>query len=399
MKFAVRSRPAPTLPGVHGPARPHRRTTSLLGRLQPGDVVVLDHLDMDRGTAQALIDAGVAAVVNASPMISGRYPNLGPELLVQAGVTVVDSAGIEVFDRVKDGTEVRIDAGVVHAGATLVATAREVTADVVRREMGQARSGLTAQLESFTHNTTEFLRREQDLLLHGHGIPETATEIAGRPVVVVVRSHGWEDELRGIRAFVREQRPVLIGVDRGADALVEAGHRPDVVVLTSGGDDLPSAAVLRKARDVVVLVEQGSPRSAIEHLERMSIRPLRFETTATTEDAALLLASTHDAALIVGVGLHATLAEFLDRRRTGLASTFLTRLKVGPDLVDAAALPRLYDGAVRPRHLLGALLAGVIAVGAAISVTPVGQQWVDELAPGISSTTTDLIDDVRGILP
>jgi uncharacterized membrane-anchored protein len=399
MKFAVRSRPAPTLPGVHGPARLHRRTTSLLGRLQPGDVAVLDHLDMDRETAQALIDAGVAAVVNASPMISGRYPNLGPELLVQAGVTVVDSAGIEVFDRVKDGTEVRIDAGVVHAGATLVATAREVTADVVRREMGQARSGLTAQLESFTHNTTEFLRREQDLLLHGHGIPETATEIAGRPVVVVVRSHGWEDELRGIRAFVREQRPVLIGVDRGADALVEAGHRPDVVVLTSGSDDLPSAAVLRKARDVVVLVEQGSPRSAIEHLERMSIRPLRFETTATTEDAALLLASTHDAALIVGVGLHATLAEFLDRRRTGLASTFLTRLKVGPDLVDASALPRLYDGAVRPRHLLGALLAGVIAVGAAISVTPVGQQWVDELAPGISSTTTDLIDDVRGILP
>lgn len=399
MKFAVRSRPAPTLPGVHGPARLHRRTTSLLGRLQPGDVAVLDHLDMDRDTAQALIDSGVAAVVNASPMISGRYPNLGPELLVQAGVMVVDNAGIEVFDRVKDGTEVRIDAGVVHAGATLVATAREVTADVVRREMGHARSGLTAQLESFTHNATEFLRREQDLLLHGHGIPETATEIAGRPVVVVVRSHGWEDELRGIRAFVREQRPVLIGVDRGADALVEAGHRPDVVVLTSGSDDLPSAAVLRKARDVVVLVEQGSPRSAIEHLERMSIRPLRFETTATTEDAALLLASTHDAALIVGVGLHATLAEFLDRRRTGLASTFLTRLKVGPDLVDASALPRLYDGAVRPRHLLGALLAGVIAVGAAISVTPVGQQWVDELAPGISSTTTDLIDDVRGILP
>lgn len=399
MKFAVRSRPAPTLPGVHGPARLHRRTASLLGRLQPGDVAVIDHLDMDRGTAQSLIDAGVAAVVNAGPMISGRYPNLGPELLVEAGVTVVDGAGTEVFDRVKDGTELRIDTGVVHAGETLVVAAREVTADVVRRDMGDARSGLSAQLESFTHNTTEFLRREQDVLLHGHGIPETATEMAGRPVVVVVRSHGWEDELRGIRPFVREQRPVLVGVDRGADAIVEAGHRPDVIVLTGGNGDHPGAAVLRKARDVVVLVERGSPRSAIEHLERLSIRPLRFETTATTEDAALLLASAHDASLIVGVGLHATLAEFLDRRRTGLASTFLTRLKVGPDLVDASALPRLYDGAVRPRHLLGALLAGVVAVCAAISVTPVGQQWVDELAPGISSTTTDLIDDVRGLLP
>ena len=83
----------------------------------------------------------------------------------------------------------------------------------------------------------------------------------------------------------------------------------------------------------------------------------------------------------------------------GLASTFLTRLKVGPDLVDATALPRLYDGAVRPRHLVGALVAGVLAVGAAISVTPVGQEWVDDVSPVVSRTTTDLIDNVRGMLP
>lgn len=398
MKFAVRSRPAPALPGVHGPARIHRRTASLLGRLHVGDVAVLDHLDMDRDTAQALVDAGVVAVVNSGPMVSGRFPNLGPERLVEAGVVVVDNAGPEVFDRLKDGTDVRIDAGVLHAGDTLVATGREVTAELVRSEMGRARSGLSAQLESFTHNSTEFLRREQDLLLHGHGVPRTATDMAGRPVVVAVRSHGWQDELRGIKPFVREQRPVLVGVDHGADALAEAGHRPDVVVV-SGAGDLPSAAVLRKARDVVVLVERGAPRSATEQLERLGIRPLRFETTATAEDAALLLASAREASLIVGVGMHATLDEFLDRRRAGLASTFLTRLKVGPDLVDASAVPQLYDGAVRPRHLVGALVAGVLAVAAAVSVTPVGQQWVDDLAPTVTSSTTDLIDNVRGILP
>ena len=166
-----------------------------------------------------------------------------------------------------------------------------------------------------------------------------------------------------------------------------------------GSDDLPAAAVLRKARDVVVLVEPRAPRSATEQLERLGIRPLRFETTATAEDAALLLASAREASLIVGVGMHATLDEFLDSRRSGLASTFLTRLKLGPDLVDAAALPRLYDGAVRPRHLLGAVVAGVLTVAAAISVTPVGQQWVDDLSPGVTSTTSDLIDNVRGILP
>ncbi|UFN45249.1 putative cytokinetic ring protein SteA [Nocardioides okcheonensis] len=399
MKFAVRTRQAPAPPGVHGTARLHRRTAALLGRLGPGDVAVLDHLDLDRETAQALVDAGVVGVVNAGPMISGRYANLGPQLLVEAGVVVVDNAGTEVFDRLKDGAGVRIHAGVVHAGDTLVATARELTPELVRSEMTAARSGLAAQLESFTHNSTEFLRREQDLLLHGHGVPRTQTSMAGRPVVVVVRSHGWEAELRGIKAFVREQRPVLIGVDHGADALASAGHRPDVVVVTGGTDDLPSGGVLRKARDVVVLVERDAPRSVTENFERMGIRPLRFETSATTEDAALLLAAAREPALVVGVGMHATLDEFLDRRRTGLASTFLTRLKLGPDLVDAAAIPRLYDGAVRPRHLLGAVVAGVLAVAAAISVTPVGQQWVDDATPVVSRTTSDLLDDVRGMLP
>lgn len=399
MKFAVRSRPAPSLPGVHGPARIHRRTASVLGRLHEGDIAVLDHLDMDRDTAQSLIDAGVMAVVNASPMISGRYPNLGPERLVEAGVVVLDSAGPEIFDRLKDGAQVRIDGGMVYTGETLVSTARELTADLVHSEMGRARTGLAAQLESFTHNSTEFLRREQDLLLHGHGVPRTVTDMADRSVVVAVRSHGWEEELRGIKPFVREQKPVLIGVDHGADALSSAGHRPDVVVVTAGTDDLPSAAVLRRARDVVVLVERGAPRGATERFERLGIRPLRFETTATTEDAALLLASAREASLIVGVGMHATLDDFLDRQRAGLASTFLTRLRLGPDLVDAAALPRLYDGAVRPRHLVGALVAGVLALAAAVSVTPVGQQWVDDLSPGVSGTTSHLIDNVRGILP
>lgn len=399
MKFAVRSRTAPALPGVHGTARVHRRTASLIGRLHAGDVAVLDHLDMDRETAQSLVDAGVVAVVNAGPMISGRYPNLGPERLVESGVLVVDNAGPEVLDRVRDGAEVRLHDGVVHVGDTMVAAARELTPEVVRSEMAKARSGLTAQLESFTHNSTEFLRREQDLLLHGHGVPDTATTIDGRPVVVVVRSHGWEQELRGIRAFVREQRPVLVGVDRGADALVSAGHRPDIVVVTGSTDDLPPSSVLRRAGDVVVLVQPGSARSVTEPLERMGVRPLRFETTATTEDAALLLSSAHGASLIVGVGMSATLDEFLDRRRPGLASTFLTRLKVGPDLVDAAAIPLLYDGAVRPRHVVLTFVAGLVALAAAIGVTPVGQEWVDQLAPAVSSATDSVTDFVRGILP
>lgn len=397
MRITTRQRSAPALPGLSGTARVDRRTVHLLSRVRPGDIAVVDHQDMDRSTAQALVDAGVGAVVNVSPMISGRYPNLGPQVLAAAGVVVVDSCGPEALGAVKDGARVRLHEGTLHVDDRQVAAGREVDLALVESEMESARLGLRAQLESFTHNSTEFLRREQDLLLHGRGVPRTATEMVDRPVVVVVRGHDWEQELAGIKAFIKEQKPILIGVDLGADALRDAGHQPDIVVASATADDLPSLEVLRRATDVVALVERGATRAATERLDRSGIRPLRFETGATTEDAGLVLADTGRASLIVGVGMHATLDEFLDRRRTGLASTYLTRLKVGPRLVDAAAVPRLYDGAVRPRHLLALALAGLVALGAAIGVTPVGQEWADALVTAAGPTTTDLIDTLQGL--
>ncbi len=392
-----RSRQPKSLPGIRGVARVDRRTSHLIARLRDGDIAIVDHLDLDRATAQALVDAGVAAVLNAAPMISGRYPNLGPDVLLQAGIEVFDTFGGEIFTVVRDGARVRVCDGKVFVGDDSVATGRRVDAEVVRGEMESARTGLRAQLDSFTHNSTEFLRREQDLLLHGRGVPRTATDLNDRPVVVVVRGHDWEAELRGIKAFIREQDPVLIGVDEGADALRAAGYTPDIVVANVADGELPSLDVLRKAKDVVALVERGAAHSMTERFERMGVKPLRFETGATTEDAALILADAGHASLIVGVGMHATLDEFLDRRRTGLASTYLTRLKVGPRLVDAAAVPKLYDGAVRPRHLLAVTLAGLVALAAAIGVTPVGQEWVDAASPVVTDAVMTLIERVEGL--
>ncbi|GAB2863993.1 putative cytokinetic ring protein SteA [Nocardioides pacificus] len=394
MKFSVRPRTPAALPGIVGTARAERRTRILISRVRPGDVAVLDHLDMDRATAQGLVDAGVVAVLNASPMISGRYPNLGPQVLVDAGLHVVDGIGADGYAAVRDGSSVRIDEGSVHVGDLQVAQGRVVDAQVVREEMESARAGLGTQLESFTHNSTAFLRREQDLLLHGEGVPRLATRIEGRPVVVVVAGHEYRAELAGIRTYIREQRPVLIGVDRGADALLEAGHRPDVVVVSGDADedDAPSAKALRQAKDVVVRVARGAGRDSSEQLERLGVRPVRFESGATSEDAGLILADAGHASLIVGVGMHATLAEFLDRQRAGLASTYLTRLKVGPRLVDAEAVPALYSGRVRPRHVFAVLLAGLVALAAAIGVTPVGQEWTTDATEGLQ----DLFDYLQG---
>jgi len=392
MKSPVRTKNRVVLPGVSGTARVDRRTRALLSRLRPGDVAVLDHLDLDRSTAQALVDAGVAAVLNVSPMISGRYPSLGPEVLADAGIVILDR--VEGIDAVQDGTTVRVHDEVVYVGEAAVAMGREVDGPIIQHEMAEARRGLTAQLETFTHNSTEFLRREQDLLLHGRGLPRVATRIEDRPVVVVVPGHEHEAELAAIAQFLREQQPVLIGVDRGADAILAAGGKPDIVVLGDALDDSdrPSAKALRAARDIVVRVDRGG-RAHTDSLERIGVRPMHLESAATTEDVALLLAHAGHAGVIVGVGMHASLDEFLDRQRSGLASTFLTRLRVGQDLVDARALPTLYSGRVRPRHVFLVLLAGLIAVAAAIAVTPVGQEWADQLGRLLA----DLTDDLQGL--
>lgn len=313
-------------------------------------------------------------MLNVSPFLSGRYPALGPAVLADAGIVLVDR--LEGVAQVRDGTRVRLRDDVVFAGDDAVAMGRCVDGRLLAEEMDAARRGLATQLETFTHNSTEFLRREESLLLHGQGMPVPATRLAGRPVVVVVDGHEHLSELRGIRSFLKEQKPVLVGVDGGAEVIRRAGFRPDVVVVGAGtGDhDLPRAETLRSARDVVVRVDRGQHRS-LESLERLGVGSSRVETSATAEDVALLLADAGEASVIIGVGTHATLDDFLDRQRSGLASTYLTRLRVGQRLVDASAVPTLYSGRLRPRHLFLTLLLGVLAVAAAVATTPVGQDW------------------------
>ncbi|MEO6510771.1 MAG: putative cytokinetic ring protein SteA [Nocardioides sp.] len=388
MKTSIRPsrrRPSEILPGVHGTARVDRRVAALLPRLRPGDVAVLDVLDLDRPTAQALVDAKVAVVVDTSAAISGRYPNLGPELLAAAGIVLLDQVGGDALIAIKDGSKVRVHDGAVHVGDRAVAVGRELDCAAIEREMTAARQGMVAQLQTFTHTSSEFLRREQDLLLHGIGLPELRTRLAGCPVVVVADARQLVAQRKRLKAFFTEQHPVLVGVDAGADALLDAGYRPQVVVVSAGAEP-PSTKALKGADDVVLVVEPGASRAVTERFERLGARPHRLETTATAQDAALLLAHGADARVIVEVGTQASLEEFLDRGRSGLASTYLTRLAVGSRLVDSAAVPTLYSGKVRPRHLLLALLLCLVAVAAAIASTPVGHDWAVNAQQWITDT-------------
>lgn len=404
MKLPSRTKPDARLPGTTGTVRVDRRTTTLMRRLKPGDIAVIDHLDLDRAHAEALLDRGVVAVVNVSPFISGRYPNLGPELLARSGVVLLDQVGPSAFTRLRDGAAARVHDGQVFLHGEPVLTGHQLSLDDVVAMMEEARGGLSTQLQSFTHNTTEFLRREQDLLLHGQGAPELRTKLAGRPVVVVVRGYDYREDLRRLKRYIREQRPVLVGVDAGADVLLEAGHRPDVVVVgetglaagsRSGDVGTVSDQALRGAREVVLHTDRAGRAVGADRLDRLGVRTQTFAASGTSEDVALLLADLAGASLIVSVGTHATLDEFLDQHRSGLASTFLTRLRVGPKLVDAKGVPQLYAGRVRAWHLLLVLLAGFAALLVALAGTPVGQEWWQV----ILSSLDDATDRFQGLLP
>jgi len=404
MRLTLRSNPEEALPGVRGPARVDRRTGSLLDRLRPGDVAVLDHPDLDRTTAQALVERGVAAVVNASSFISGRYPHLGPQLLADAGVTMVDAVGTRVLTDIKDGAPVRLHDGAVLVDGTQVGAGRELGRAEVAELLEAARTGVSAQLLSLTHNTTDFLRREQGLLLHGEGIPQSRTDLRGRSVVVVSRGQDDRRELRRLRRFIHEQRPVLVGVGPGADALLAAGHRPDLVVvgeqaLTGSGtqgvgrSSAVSDEALRAGKEVVLHLSSPQQVAGSARLDRMSIPHETLRSTGRTEDLALLVADVGGAALVVTVGAHATLEDLLDQQRDDLAGTSLIRLRVGPKLVAAESISMLYAGRVRLWHLALVLLSGLLVLAAAVLATPAGQDWWSQLTVALS----DVLEWFRGL--
>jgi uncharacterized membrane-anchored protein len=389
----LRTRPQTEAAGIVGTARtdrsrPHgRRTTELLPRLGSGDIAVLDHLDLDGPTAEALVDAGVIAVLNQSAMISGRFPNRGPQILVDAGVVLVDQlAGTTdraPMEAIPDGSRIRVEAdGSVSMNGATVARGRTLSAALVGEQLTAARAGLATQLNTLTHTSAEFLRREEALLLHGDGVPRLRTRLDGRPVVVVAQGPDDAAELRLLRRYLREVHPVVIAVAEGVEIARAAGLRPDVIVLDSRAEEIPAARALRAARDVVVTEAPGGVRAggaASERFERVGVRRLAMQTTAAPADAALLLADACGAGPIIAVGVRGTLEEFLDGSREGLASGYMTRLKVGSRLVDARAVPMLYSGQLRARHAYLVLLIGLLAVVAAIASTQIGHQWALDL--------------------
>ena len=371
-----------TRPGVVGTARVVRDVEKdvdkLLTRIEPGDIVVIDILDLDRATADALVTANIAGVVNAATSISGRYPNLGPEVLVGNGIVLIDDAGPEIFKKIKDGAKIRLHDGGIYAGDRRLAAGTERSEQEIMEIMHEAKTGLVAHLEAFAGNTIEFIRSESPLLIDGVGIPAIDVDMHRRHVVVVAEGPAAEADLKALKPFIKEYQPVLVGVGSGADVLHKAGYRAQLIVGDPGNI---STETLKSGAQVVLPADADGHAPGLERIQDLGIGAMTFPAAGSAADLALLLADHHGASLIVTAGHSASIEEFFDRsRQQSNPSTFLTRLKVGEKLVDAKAVATLYRNRVSAGAIAMLVLAMLIAVVVALWVSSTDTAVVEWVA-------------------
>jgi uncharacterized membrane-anchored protein len=368
---------------VVGTARLGRRTKDLVKRLQPGDLAIIDHVDLDRVSAEELADSGVRAVVNVSPSSSGRFPNPGPLELVRSGVCLVDVPGADLFEEVSDGETLTVRSGSLWRNGTRLAEGVELTEGRLAVALADQRSRVTEALEAFADNTLRHIRDEGKLLADGIEFPPLTTRFRERHAVVVARGPGYKRDLRIVRPYIRNFKPVLVAVDGGADALLEMGLKPHVIV---GDFDSVSDAALRSGAELLVHAYNDGHAPGADRLAALGLPFATVAAPGISEDIALLLAHDRGAELIVAVGTHFNLVEFMERNRAGMASTFVTRLKVGEVLVDAKGVSRLVSGRIGIWPLVVFAVTGITVAVVSVLVSPALRNVIESLGRSIGNS-------------
>jgi uncharacterized membrane-anchored protein len=361
-------------PAITGRARLGRRTKDLVKRLRPGDVAVIDHADLDRIAAEDLAAAGVAAVINVASSSTGRYPNAGPLVLARAGVKLVDAPAAPLFAELRDGDDVSIMGGEIRTNGAVLASGHSIGLEEANEQLEAQRARINEALGSFATNTIEHMREEGALLAGKIEFPPTRTRFRGRHVLIVVRGTTYRRDLKALRAYIEDTKPVLVGVDGGADAILEQGFEPDVVL---GDMDSASDAALSCGAELIVHAYADGTAPGCERLKRLALTYLVVPAVGTSEDVAMLLAHEKGAELIVSVGSHFNLTEFLDKNRAGMSSTFLTRLRIGETLVDAKGVSRLYNPGVRGWQMGLFVLASLLLVVIVVISSPALEELFD----------------------
>jgi uncharacterized membrane-anchored protein len=362
------------VPTIVGRARLGRRTKDLVKRLGPGDIAVIDHADLDRIAAEDLVASGVGAVVNVAESSTGRYPNPGPLVLTRAGVTLIDAPAAPLFEELDDGDRLVIEGAALRADGRVLATGTVIDLERATEQIELQRERINEALADFAMNTIEHVREEGELLVGKLELPPVRTNFRDRHALIVVRGTTYRRDLRTLRAYIEDTRPVLVGVDGGADAILEEGFEPDMIL---GDMDSATDAALTCGAEIVVHAYADGHAPGRERLEDLGLEPVVAPAIGTSQDVAMLLAHENGAELIVSVGAHFNLTEFLDKNRAGMSSTFLTRLRIGETLIDAKGVSRLYNPGVRGWHMWVFLVLSLALIVIVVLSSPALAEFFD----------------------
>lgn len=358
---------------IKGIAKIDKRTKDLVKRLQSGDIAIISHQDIDAVAAESLIQTGIKVVINVNKSMSGLYPNPGPQILMDKGISIIDVADEVIMKQIKEGDLITIIEDKIYCNDELIVTGHMLTLTDIDEKMAEAKGNLEGQLEKFVENTLDYAKREKDIILGKLNMPQISTYLKEKQVLVVVRGKNYREDLYTIRSYIREVKPVLIGVDGGADALVECGYQPDIIV---GDMDSISDKTLASGAEIIVHAYPNGKAPGLQRVKELGLEAKVFPAPGTSEDIAMLLAFEEGANLIVAVGTHSNMIDFLEKGRKGMSSTFLVRLKVGAILVDAKGVSSLYRTRMKFKYVILIGMAATIPLMILLSTSPIAKQYL-----------------------
>lgn len=352
---------------VEGKLKKDKKTKKLAKRINAGEIALINHIDLDEVAAKSLVEAKIKLVINAAESISGRYPNVGPSILMKENILIIDNIGMEAFDILNEDDEIIVEDGIIYRNDQKIGSGQVMDAKLVVEKTRQAYENLEVELDRFIDNTIEYAKKEKGLILGDVEIPAMRTNYQDRHVLVVVRGHNYKDDLEAMISYIEEVKPVLVGVDGGADAILEFGYKPDVIV---GDMDSVTDEALKSAGEIVVHAYTDGRAPGLKRVEDLGLEAVVFPSPGTSEDIAMLAAYEHKAKLIVALGTHSNMIDFLEKGRKGMASTFLVRLKIGSRLIDARGVSMLYQSRLKLKYIFALIATALFPVAIVVSQSP-----------------------------
>jgi uncharacterized membrane-anchored protein len=325
---------------IEGYAKKGIITKELIKNLEPIDIPVIYHEDIDEVAAYSLLNKKVKAVINCKKSLTGKYPAKGANILIKKGVIILDNLGEDFFNSIKSKDYINIIGKGLYINNNIYSDNITVLNEWNINQMIQkSNTRFNTELKNFINNTLEYAEKEKDIFVDPVIFPPISLEIANKQVLIVARGNDYINDLKTIKKYIEVKKPVLIGVDGGGDGLLSIGYTPDIII---GDMDSVSDECLYKTKEIIVHAYINGYAPGMGRIKKLGLKAKIFPFPGTSEDVAMLLAYENNAELIVAIGTHSNAIDFFEKGRNGMASTMLVRLKIGSKLIDAKGVNKLF---------------------------------------------------------